>query len=99
MTYKETADRRIKIVNSIYHARFSKRGQRIQESLETRNFKTAQRMVDEMERLILTGEALDSKHPLFEDLRMKYIESRAKGERGRKKIRESTLKQIIWMME
>jgi integrase len=56
-----------------------KRGQHIQESLETRSFDTAKRVVENMERDILLGLNWKKEREIFEDAWLDFLEDKAKG--------------------
>lgn len=98
-----TRDSRIKRVGDIYYARFSRRGVRIEQSLDTSNFKLALDLVDSIERAILTGgdyrELFDdslrpeNKGKLICDLWPMFMKDRVTGTTKVTKLREKTLKE------
>lgn len=98
MAYQETKDPRVKLLGDTYHARFSCKGQRVQQSLNTKNFKVAIQLVDDIEKAILLGEDWRREKELFEDLWSTFLEAKAQGKQRGKKIRkvgEKTLKEYI----
>lgn len=107
VTYQDTKDERIKMLGETYHARFSLKGQRIQKSLQTKNFRVAIQLVDDLQRAILLGEDWRKEKELFEALWPEFLEAKAQGkQRGKKirKVREKTLKEYIafgerWYLE
>lgn len=98
MAYLDTKDSRIKLLGKTYHARFSCKGVRVQESLHTKNFKVAVELVDDIQNSILLGEDYRKEKGLFEDDWPIFLSDKAKGKiKGKKvrKVREKTLKEYI----
>lgn len=102
---KDSRDPRIKKIGSVYHARFSRRGVRVEQSLDTSNFELAVILVNEIEKAILTGgdykEVFDlslagkGKTALIGELWPTCIEQKTRGTRKVKKLREKTLREYI----
>ncbi|CAK0739481.1 Site-specific integrase [Azospirillaceae bacterium] len=86
--YAQTKDSRIKMLGSTYHARFSLKGVRVQQSLNTQSFKVAVDLVNEMQNLILLGKNWKNEKHLFADLWPDFLEAKAKGKQRGKKIRQ-----------
>lgn len=96
IVYLETKDPRVKLLGEIYHARFSCKGERVQRSLGTKNFKVAIQLVDDIQNAILLGEDWRKEKKLFDELWPEFIEAKATGKmRGFPKVRERTLKDYI----
>ncbi len=94
--YQETRDERIKLMGETYHARFSVRGQRVQTSLHTKNFKVAVQLVEEIQTAILLGEDWKKEKEIFEDVWPDFLDAKATGKlRAIKKVGEKTLKEYI----
>ena len=77
--WQETKDPRIKKRGDVYWARFQKRNQIVQESLNTRSFETAKRMVEEIESCILLGVDWRREHELFETAWPDFLIDKAQG--------------------
>lgn len=102
---KDSRDPRIKKIGSVYHARFSRRGVRIEQSLDTSNFELAVQLVNEIEKSLLTGGDYKSlfdlsiqgkgKTSLIGELWPVFIEQMANGTRKVKKRRDRTVKEYI----
>ena len=98
--YGETKDSRIKLLSKTYHARFSVRGVRVQESLHTKNFKVAVELVNDIETAILLGEDWKKEKEIFEDVWPDFIEAKATGKlRAIPKVKEKTLKEYLHFAE
>lgn len=96
IVYVETKDPRVKMVGEVYHARFSCKGERVQRSLGTKNFKIAVQLVDDIQNAILLGEDWKKEKQMFDELWPEFIEAKATGKvRGFPKVRERTLKDYI----
>src|SRR6478609_8967496 len=98
MAYEDTSDHRIKRLNDVYHARFSKNGVRVQQSLHTKNFKIAVQLVSDMETSIVLGENWRKSKGLFDEQWDVFLIDKAKGIVKGKRIRkasEKTLKEYI----
>lgn len=98
VTWQPTKDSRIKRRGDIYWARFEKKGVIVQESLHTRSFAIAERLVEEIESCLLLGINYKKEKELFETAWPEFISDKAKGIKT-KKVRESTLEQYIWLGE
>lgn len=95
-SWVKTADDRIKLLGEVYYARFSTKGQRVQTSLGTKNFKVAVQMTDDIQKSILLGEDWRKEKQMFDELWPEFIEAKATGKiRGFPKVRERTLKDYI----
>lgn len=95
-TYEETKDPRIKKLGDVYHARFSCKGQRVQQTLHTKSFKVAEQLANDIESAILLGEDWRKEKGLFDDLWDRFLEDKAKGKiRGVKKAGAKTMAQYI----
>lgn len=93
-SWQPTKDPRIKKRGEVYWARFMKRGVHVQQSLETRSFEIAKRMVEEMESNILLGVNWQKERELFETAWPEFLADKAAGVKT-KIAREYTLKQYI----
>ena len=94
MTWKKTKDPRIKKRGEFYWARFTKRGVKVEESLGTRSFATAVRMVEEIESCLLLGVNWRKERELFETAWPDFLSDKAQGIKT-KIAREKTLKEYI----
>lgn len=102
---KQSRDPRIKKIGSFYHARFSRRGVRVEQSLETSSFELAVSLVNDIEKALLTGgdykEVFDlslrgkGKTALIGELWPVCMEQKSKGTRKVKKLRERTLREYV----
>lgn len=102
---KDSRDPRIKKIGSFYHARFSRRGVRVEQSLETSSFELAVQLTNDIEKAILTGgdykELFDDsiankgKTLLIGELWPICIEQKTNGTRKVRKLREKSLKEYI----
>ena len=77
--WKATKDARIKKRGEVYWARFMKRGQHVQESLETRSFEIAKRLVEAIESDILLGVNWKKERETFETAWTEFLSDKAKG--------------------
>jgi len=77
--YQPTKDRRIKKRGEVYWARFMMRGVYVQESLSTKSFQIAVRMVEEIEQSILLGVKWRKDKELFDTAWDQFLEDKAKG--------------------
>lgn len=98
LVWEPTKDTRIKKRGEMYWARFEKSGVVVQQSLRTRSFALAERLVDEIESCILAGVNFKKEKELFETAWPEFLSDKAKGFKT-KKVRESTLEQYIWIGE
>lgn len=94
LIWQSTPDRRIKKRNGVYWARFSRRGARIEESLDTRSFEIAKRLVDEKESNIHLGIDWRKEHEFFETAWDEFLSDKAKGIKT-DKARPTTLAEYI----
>jgi N-glycosylase/DNA lyase len=96
MRYKwvETKDKRIKRRGEFYWARFSKRGIRVQQSLETRSFEIAKRAVEEIESCILLGVNWQAEREMFDTAWEEFLIDKAQGNKT-KIAREKTLHEYV----
>ncbi len=90
----KTKDSRIKKRGEVYWARFMKRGQHVQESLETKSFEIAKRMVENIEGDILLGVNWKKERELFETAWEEFLIDKAKGIKT-KKARKKTLREYV----
>lgn len=97
-SYQKTKDPRIKKRNGWYHARFTRKGVRVQEALNTKSFTVAQRLVEEIENCIMLGVNWKKEKELFETAWPDFLEDKAKGVKT-SKGRPATLKEYIGMGE
>jgi integrase len=102
---QKSRDPRIKKVGGTYHARFSRKGVRVEQSLDTSNFELALKLVNDIEQAILTGGDYKvvfdlslrgrGNTPLIGELWPEFIRQKAQGTRKVKKLREKTLREYI----
>lgn len=79
MKWVRTKDSRIKKRGDFYWARFMKRGTPVEESLGTKSFQTAVRMVEEIESCILLGVDWRQEKEMFETAWSEFLSDKAKG--------------------
>lgn len=90
----KTKDSRIKKRGEYYWARFTRREVKVEESLSTKSFVTAQRMVEDIESNILLGVNWRKERELFETAWPDFLSDKAKGIKT-KIARDKTLKEYI----
>lgn len=90
-----TKDSRIKKRGEVYWARFMKRGQHVQQSLETTSFAIAKAQVENIESDILLGVNWRKERELFETAWPEFLIDKVKGIKTRP-ARESTIKGYSW---
>lgn len=91
-TWANTRDPRIKKRNGVYWARFSKKGQRVEQSLETENLEVAKALVADIEAKLLVGKSWKRDRQLFEDAWIEFLSDKASGNKVRP-AREKTLQE------
>lgn len=94
MIWQSTRDSRIKRRGNIYWARFKKRGQTVEQSLETRSFDIAKRMVENIEQDVLLGVNWRRDKEYFETAWPDFLSDKAKGIKT-KQARAKTLKEYV----
>lgn len=90
--WTDTRDPRIKKRNGVYWARFSKKGQRVEQSLETKNLEVAKRMVEEIEGKVLVGRSWKRERQLFKDAWPEFLVDKSLGNKV-DPAREKTLQE------
>jgi integrase len=94
MTWVDTKDARIKKRNGVYWARFSRRGKRVEQSLEIKSFEVAKRLTDDLEARVLAGKGWKRERQLFKDAWTEFLRDKHVGDKV-EPAREKTLKEYI----
>lgn len=94
MIWQATKDSRIKKRGNVYWARFKKRRQLVEQSLETKSFDIAKRMVENIEQDILLGVNWRREREYFETAWPDFLSDKAKGIKT-KQARANTLKGYV----
>jgi len=82
-TWAHTKDARIKKRNGVYWARFMKKGRPVAQSLETKSFELAKKLVEDIEAKILAGKSWKRDRQLFEDAWPEFLMDKQKGNKVR----------------
>lgn len=94
MMWQQTKDSRLKRRGKVYWARFTKNGQTVEKSLETKSFDIAKRLADNLEEDVLLGVNWRKSKEYFETAWPDFLSDKAKGIKT-KKARPKTLKEYI----
>lgn len=94
MNWQKTNDKRIKKRGDFYWARFTARGVRVEESLQTRSFTLAKAICDDIEGNIHLGVNWKKERELFETAWFDFLSDKAKGVKT-KPAREKTLREYV----
>jgi len=88
--WTKTKDPRIKKRDGFYWARFSKRGKRVEQSLETKSFDIAKSYVEKIEAQILMGRSWKRERQLFSEAWLEFLIDKRQGNKVRP-ARERTM--------
>lgn len=94
MMWQPTKDQRLKKRGQVYWARFTKNGQTVEKSLETKSFDIARRLADSIEQDVLLGINWRKSKEYFETAWPDFLSDKTKGIKT-KKARPKTLKEYI----
>lgn len=94
MNWASTKDSRIKKRGAVYWARFTKRGQTVEQSLETKSFEIAKKMVENIEQDVLLGVNWRREKEYFGTAWPDFLSDKSKGIKTRP-ARSNTLQGYI----
>lgn len=89
-TWTKTKDSRIKKRDGVYWARFMKRGRRVEQSLETKSYEVARRVVDDIDAKVTMGRSWKKERELFKDAWIQFLIDKREGTKVRP-VRDTTL--------